>query len=94
MQRESNSHLYPTMKKVTIIISMIVFSKTSSQVVLMVKNQPANAGDVRDVGSIPGSGSSLEKEMATCSSILAWKSPWTEEPCGLPFMGLQRVSYD
>ena len=94
MQRASNSHLNPAMKKVTIIISMIVFSKIASQVALVVKNQPANAGDVRDVGSIPGSGRSLEKEMATCFSILAWKSPWTEEPGGLPFMGLQRVSHD
>ena len=32
----------------------------------------------------------LEKEMATCSSILAWKIPWREEPGGLPSMGLQR----
>ena len=60
----------------------------------MVKNQPANTGDVRDVGSIPGSGRSLEKEMATCSSILAWKSPWTEEPGGLQSMGSQRVRHD
>ena len=34
----------------------------------------------------------LEKEMATHSSILAWKIPWTEEPGGLQSMGLQRVS--
>ena len=33
-----------------------------------------------DLGSIPGSGSSLEKEMATHSSTLAWKTPWTEKP--------------
>ena len=31
----------------------------------------------------------LEKGMATCSSILAWRIPWTEEPGGLQFMGLQ-----
>ena len=31
----------------------------------------------------------LEKEMATHSSILAWEIPWTEEPGGLPFMGSQ-----
>ena len=35
----------------------------------------------------------LEKEMATYSSILAWEIPWTEEPGGLQFMGLQRVRY-
>ena len=33
----------------------------------------------------------LEKEMATCSSILAWKVPWTEEPSRLQSMGSQRV---
>ena len=44
----------------------------------MVKNPPANAGDARDVGSIPRSGrdqeEALEEEMATHSSILAWES--------------------
>ena len=35
-----------------------------------------------------------EKEMATHSSILAWEIPWTEEPGGLQFMGLQRVRHD
>ena len=41
----------------------------------MVKNLHANAGNARDVGSIPP----LEKEMATHFSILPWKIPWTEE---------------
>ena len=36
----------------------------------------------------------LEKEMATHSSILAWKISWTEEPGGLQSMGLQRVGHD
>ena len=36
----------------------------------------------------------LEKEMATHSSIIAWKIPGTEEPGGLQFMGLQRVRHD
>ena len=36
----------------------------------------------------------LEREMATYSSILAWKIPWTEEPGGLQSMGLQRVRHD
>ena len=43
----------------------------------MVKNTPANA---EDVGLITGLGESLEKEMATHSSIVAWKVPVTEEP--------------
>ena len=36
----------------------------------------------------------LEKEMATHSSILAWRIPRTEEPSGLPSMGLHRVGHD
>ena len=36
----------------------------------------------------------LEKEIATHSSILAWRIPWTEEPGGLQSMGLQRVRQD
>ena len=41
------------------------------------------------VGKIP-----LEKEMATHSSILAWRIPWTEEPGGLQFTRSQRVRHD
>ena len=59
----------------------------------MVKNLPANAGNIRDMGSIPGSGRSLEKEMAAHSSILDWKIPWTEEPGRLKSMGSQRVRH-
>ena len=36
----------------------------------------------------------LEKEMATHSSILAWRIPWTEEPDGLQSTGSRRVGYD
>ena len=36
----------------------------------------------------------LEKGMATHSSILAWRIPWTDEPSGLQAMGLQRVEHD
>ena len=59
-------------------------------VVLVVKNQPANAGDIRDAGSIPGLGSSPGGGMATHSSILAWRIPWTEEPGRLQSTGSQR----
>ena len=58
------------------------------------KEPPANAGDVREACSIPSSGRSLKKEMATHSSILAWKVPWPEEPGRLQSMGLQRVGHD
>ena len=36
----------------------------------------------------------LEKGLATHSSILVWRIPWTEEPGGLQFIGLQRVRHD
>ena len=49
----------------------------------VVKNPPANAGDTEEAGSIPGSGRSLEEKMATHSSVLAWRIPWTEESGGL-----------
>ena len=42
----------------------------------------------------PGWEDPLEKEMATHSSILAWRIPWTEEPGGLQSMGSQRVGHD
>ena len=59
----------------------------------MVKNLPANAGDIRNMGSIPGSGRSLEEGIVTISSILAWRILWTEEPGGLQSIGLQRVGH-
>ena len=49
------------------------------QVVLVVKNPPANGGDVRETDSIPGLGDPLEEEIKTHSSIHAWRIPWTEE---------------
>ena len=53
----------------------------ASQVALLVKNLPANAGDIRDLGSIPGSGRFLwRRVMVTHPSILPWRIPWTEEP--------------
>ena len=50
-----------------------------------------NAGDqVRSLGREDP----LEREMATHSSILAWRIPWMEEPDGLQFTGWQRVGHD
>ena len=60
----------------------------SSQVMLVVKNLPASAGDARDMGSIPGLGRSPGVGMVTHSSTLAWKIPWTEEPGGPQSEGL------
>ena len=54
----------------------------------------ASACSAGDPGSIPGSGDPLEKEMATHSSILAWKIPWTEKTGSLQSVGSQRVRHD
>ena len=49
----------------------------------MVKNAPANAGDARDTGSIPGSGRSPRKGNGNDAIIPAWEILWTEEAGGL-----------
>ena len=64
------------------------------QVVLVVQNLLANAGDIRDQGSIPGVGRSLEESMITHSSILAWRIPWTEEAGRLQSVESQRLGND
>ena len=60
----------------------------------MVKNLPANAEDVRNVVQPLGQEDPLEEGMATHSSILAWRVPWTEEPGGLQSIGSHRVGRD
>ena len=57
-------------------------------------SEEVSAYNAGNPGSIPGQEHPLEKEMATHSSILAWRTPWTEEPGGLQSMGLQRVGHD
>ena len=76
---------------------------------LVIKNLFANTGGIRDADSVPELGRSLKQEMATHSSILAWRIPWTEEfhgqvvyilyhqateTGGLQSMGLQRLGQD
>ena len=56
-----------------------------------VKESTFSAGDL---GSIPELGRSLEKEVASHSSILAWRIPWWEEPGRLQSMGSQRVRHN
>ena len=65
----------------------------------VVKNLPANAGDTRDVGLIPGKGRYLgggggEGGNGNPLSILAWEVPWTEESGQLQSMGSRRVRHD
>ena len=61
--------------------------------VLLVKNLSVNAGDIETGIQSLGGEDPLEEEMATDSSILAWRIPWTEEPGGLPPMGSHRVRH-
>ena len=63
--------------------------RRASQVAQVVRNLPANAGDMRNTG--------LEEpleEMATHSGILAWRIPWTEEPGRLQSRGSQREGHN
>ena len=66
----------------------------ASQVTIVVKNPPAEAGDVRDAGSILGLGRSPGGGHATHSSILAWRIPGREEPGRLQSMGSLRAGHD
>ena len=61
---------------------------TKTVAMLVVKNTPAHARDVRDVSSIPGKGR-CPRGVHGNSSILAWRIPWTEEPSKLQFTGPQ-----
>ena len=95
MNKESLSHThthtqeyYSAMRKKETLPFTTWMDLWASQVALVVQNPPSSAGDVRDTGSIPGSEDPLEKGMATHSSILAWRIPWTEEPGGLQSRGV------
>ena len=68
---------------------MISILHMSSLVAQLVKST-CNMGDL---GLIPGLDDPLEKRMATHSSILTWRIPWTEEPGGVQSMGSQRVGH-
>ena len=71
--------------------SDLIWTPGASLVAQSVKNLPA--AQETWVQSL-GWEDPLEKEMATHSSILAWKISWTEEPGGLQSMGSQRVGHD
>ena len=61
---------------------------------LVVKNLPANAGDVRDMGLIPGLGRSPGGWLATHFTFLACRILWIEKAGGLQSIGSQRVRCD
>ena len=60
----------------------------------VIKNPPAMQEMLETCVQFLDEEDPLEKEMATYSSILAWKIPWSEDPGGLQSMGLQRVGHD
>ena len=83
---ESQKHLWKVSVTCWCCNARPVTLVLNKQVALGVKNLPA---DARDAGRSLGWEDSLEKEMATHSSILAWKIPWAEEPGGLQSTGSQ-----
>ena len=74
----------------------VVYFLRASQVALLVKNPPANAGDARDMGSIPGSGRFPGERNGNPLQFQhsCLENPWTEEPGELQFMGSQRVGHN
>ena len=86
-----NNKLYlPTyLYKASLVAQMI-----KNLVAPVVKNLPANAGDIKDLGLISGWGRSPGGGHATHSSILAQRIPWTEEPGVLQSTWLQRIRHD
>ena len=81
--------MYPF--QTTLVIEQEISPPWASLVVQMVKHLPAM--QETQVQSL-GQEDPLENRMATHSSILAWRIPWTEEPGGLQSMGSQRVGHD
>ena len=73
------------------MINIRISVGSASLVAQTVKNLPAM--QETQVQSL-GQKATLEKGMATHSSILAWRIPWTEEPGGLQSMGSQRIGHD
>ena len=65
----------------------LIFIRHGAKVALVVKKPPADAGDIRDVGSSLGQEDALQEATAAHSGILAWRSPWAEGPGGLRSMG-------
>ena len=73
------------------VLEMKIVITQASMVVQMVMNLPTMWETwVQSLGQEDP----LEKEIATHSSILAWRIPWTEKPGGVQFMGSQRVGHD
>ena len=89
--RKKKVSLFLTQKSLYVYVCMYVCLLSLSLVAQMVKHLPTRWETwVQSLGQ----DDPLEKEMATHSSILAWKIPWMEEPGRLQSMGLQRVGHN
>ena len=67
-------------KDKTVLTTFFTDLLEDSQAALVVKNPPANEGDVKDVGSIPGLGRSSRGGHGNLLQDSAWRIPWTKEP--------------
>ena len=84
---ESQPTGYSEKKKCVFVYTYTYTCIWASRVALVVKNLPANAGDIRDTGLIPGLGRAPGGGHRNHFSILAWKIPWTKELGGLKSIG-------
>ena len=80
----------PTLKRKT-LINTKTYSQDPTKWMKRVKNLPAKARDAKDASLMLGSRRSPGGGMVTHSSVLARKIPWTEEPVGLQYTGLQEL---
>ena len=75
-------------------LKILCYTKETSPSGAVVKNPPANARVPGDTSPLPALEDPLKQEIATHSSILAWKIPWTEEFSRLQSMWSQRVRHN
>ena len=88
---DSMCNTFPTKGQ---LIGVTYNQRGASQVVLVVKKSSANAGDVRDANSIPGSGRFPGGRHSNPFWYSCLENPWTEEPGRLQSIGSQRVGHN
>ena len=91
---QSSKHIECSNSTLPLRFKKTYTAKRSSQVVLMVKNLPANAGDIRDMGSTPRSGRSPGGGHSNPLQYFCQENPMNREPGGLQSIVLQRTGHD
>ena len=86
--------IYSNKKRISFFFQTEWYSTVGFPLGSVVKNLPANAGDMGDMGSIPGLGRTPEEGNGNPLQYSWWEILWTEEQDGLKSMGLQRVRRD